>query len=279
MPLPPLEGGDKEARGRVLIVGGSAESPGGALLAGVAALRAGAGKLQLGTCRSTAGLVAVAVPEARVFALEETAEGAISPEAADTLLPMIGKLAALALGPGTLGGEDAAVLARRLLSADDCPPCVLDAACMAAALERTGPKSHAPRIVITPHAGEMARLLKVDKQDVEADPQGAARRAADDLQIVVALKGAVTHVADPAGGAWAHHGGSIGLATSGSGDVLAGIIAGLLARRASLVQATLWAIHLHAEAGRRLARRYGPVGLLARELPAEIPSVMHELSG
>jgi NAD(P)H-hydrate repair Nnr-like enzyme with NAD(P)H-hydrate dehydratase domain len=94
----------------------------------------------------------------------------------------------------------------------------------------------------------------------------------------VALKGAETWIATPQGRCWRHAGGNVGLATSGSGDVLAGLIAGLLARGAPPEQAAAWGIALHARAGRRLCERLGPLGLLARELAAEVPALMHALS-
>jgi NAD(P)H-hydrate repair Nnr-like enzyme with NAD(P)H-hydrate dehydratase domain len=105
-----------------------------------------------------------------------------------------------------------------------------------------------------------------------------ARQAAGLLGCVVALKGGCTYIAAPDGEAWSYEGGSVGLATSGSGDTLAGIIAGLLARGASPLEAAQWGVYLHGEAGNRLCLSVGPLGFLARELLAEIPAVMAELS-
>ena len=95
----------------------------------------------------------------------------------------------------------------------------------------------------------------------------------------MALKGATTIIADPDGHAWRHDGGNIGLAVSGSGDVLAGLVAGLCARGAAIEQAAVWGVALHARAGDRLAGRIGRLGFLAREMPGEVPALMHELSG
>ena len=92
------------------------------------------------------------------------------------------------------------------------------------------------------------------------------------------MKGASTHIVAPQGEAWLCDHGSIALATSGSGDTLAGILAGLLARGASPTLATLWAVFVHGEAGRRLAKRHGTFGLLAREIPGEIPDILRRLS-
>jgi hydroxyethylthiazole kinase-like uncharacterized protein yjeF len=140
------------------------------------------------------------------------------------------------------------------------------------------PGGHAGKIVATPHSGEMAKFLDVPRDQVDNGPLRAARQAAAALQAVVAMKGASTHVVSPDGEAWFCENGSIGLATSGSGDTLAGILAGLLARGTKPALATIWAVYMHGEAGRRLAMRNGTFGLLAREIPVEIPSIMQELS-
>jgi ADP-dependent NAD(P)H-hydrate dehydratase len=129
-------------------------------------------------------------------------------------------------------------------------------------------------VVISPHAGEMARLQGRDKADVDGDGM-AALHGASQWNVVVALKGAVTSIASPEGRLWRHEAGQPGLATSGSGDVLAGLIAGLAARGAALEQAAAWGVVLHALAGGRLARRLGPLGYLARELGGEVPSLMN----
>ncbi|MCO6419494.1 NAD(P)H-hydrate dehydratase [Siccirubricoccus sp. KC 17139] len=278
MPLPRhREGEDKDQRGRVLVIGGSVEVPGGALLAGVAALRAGAGKLQIATCRSTAPQLAVAVPEARVLRLEETPPGGISPAEAPRLAEAADRCDAVLIGPGMMDGEAAAALTAGVLERAE--PArggfVLDAM----ALHRLGAcrevlRNHAGRIVLTPHAGEMAALLGIGRDTVLGDPLAAARQAAAALQAIVAMKGGCTFVVTPQGRAWLYDGGNVGLATSGSGDTLAGVIAGLLARGASPVEAAIWGVYLHGEAGVRLARKRGPVGFLARELLAEIPAIM-----
>ncbi|TDH60562.1 NAD(P)H-hydrate dehydratase [Dankookia rubra] len=279
MPLPRHEEGeDKDARGRILVIGGSTETPGGALLAGLAALRAGAGKLQIATCRSVAPALAVAVPEARVSGLEETPQGGISAAAAGLLAERCGRVDVVLLGPGMLDGAAVSLLTARLLGSTAGACFVLDAAVLQELAGcRAALDGHAGRVVLTPHAGEMAALLGIGRDAVLADPLAAARRAATELQAVVAMKGGCTFIADPGGRAWSCDRGNVGLATSGSGDTLAGIIAGLLARGAEPTEATLWGVFLHAEAGARLARRQGPIGYLARELLAEIPRILADL--
>jgi len=280
IPLPPPdEEGDKEERGRVLVAGGERENPGALLLAGVAALRAGAGKLRLAAPESIAVALGVALPEARVFALEETKHGAISPRAAERLAGLAAGVDALLLGPGMIDEESASALAAGVLERVEVPGVVLDAGCFAClsarrdALHRLG-----GRAVLTPHVGEMAALLGMEKDAVAADPLGIARRAADELRAVVALKGSTTYVAAPGGDAYRYEGGAVGLATSGSGDVLAGLVAGLLARGAEPLRAAAWGVYLHGEAGNALAASRGRIGYLARELSAEVPWIMDGLA-
>jgi len=282
MPLPRhAEGDDKEGRGAVLVVGGSAEVPGAVLLAGVAALRAGAGKLQLATVRSAASGLALAVPEARVTALAETERGEIAPDAARALCGRLPRCGAVLVGPGMLDGAGAGHLVAALLghAAEHGTPFVLDAAALHGLWESSGPLRAgglAGRVAITPHAGEMATLLGVPREEVLRDRLAAAREAATALGVVVAMKGGGTFVVAPDGREWHCGRGNVGLATSGSGDTLAGVIAGLVARGAEVAEATAWGVFLHAEAGDRLARRTGPVGFLARELLAEIPCILAE---
>jgi hydroxyethylthiazole kinase-like uncharacterized protein yjeF len=282
IPLPrPDDAGDKDARGRVLAAGGSAQTPGAILLAGVAALRAGAGKLQLATVRSAAAALGVAVPEALVVALPETRAGEISGEAAGRALAERATMVdALLLGPGMSSDRGAHALVRALVRRlGDEATLVLDAAAVTAL--RDDDEALLPllgRAVLTPHAGEMATLLGVGKQDVEADPTSHARAAAARFGAVVALKGPESWIAEPDGTLYHYAGGSVGLATSGSGDTLAGIVAGLAARGASPAHAAVWGAYLHGEAGEVLARRVGPIGYLARELLDEVPGLMRKLA-
>jgi hydroxyethylthiazole kinase-like uncharacterized protein yjeF len=133
-------------------------------------------------------------------------------------------------------------------------------------------------VLLTPHAGEMAHLTGRDKEQLREEPQEAAVRQAAAWNAVVVLKGPTTCIAAPDGSAWTHRSQAPGLGTCGSGDVLAGLIAGLAARGASPAQAAAWGVALHARAGDRLARRMGELGYLARELAAEIPALMHHAS-
>lgn len=277
----PDEAGDKEARGRVLVVGGAPEMPGALILAATAALRAGAGKLQIATCRSIAQAIGVVVPEARVFALPETKAGGIAPTAAAVIAEHANDVQAVLIGPGMLDERAIAGLMRSLLPRLEDVTLVLDAGALICLKDdKSCLHGLKGRVVLTPHAGEMAGLMDVDKEELEREALKMARRAARELRAVVALKGAETFIAAPsATNTYCNRTGNVGLATSGSGDTLAGIIAGLAARGAPPLQAAAWGVYLHGRAGNLLARKVGPLGFLARELLAEIPGLMSEMAG
>ena len=276
MPLPRHEEEtDKDGRGRVLVIGGSVEVPGAVLLSAIGALRAGAGKLQIATCRSAAINLGLAVPEALVTGLDETDEGGIAPAAAALLVKRADRCDAVLIGPGMADQPAVDALTAALIAGLRRPTLVLDAAALIGLDQQVDAlREHDGRVVLTPHAGEMAGMLGVDRDEVMADPEGTVRRAARMLHAVVALKGTCTLIAAPDGRVWTYGGGGVVLATSGSGDTLAGIVTGLLARGAAPEVGLLWGVLLHGEAGRVLARTRGRVGFLARELLAEVPAIM-----
>lgn len=278
-PLPmPAGDADKASRGRLLVVAGSVGMPGAAVLAGTAALRAGAGRLRIATAASIARDVAMLTPEARVFGVTETALGGLDPIGVATLVANVGTVDAVLVGPGLQDESGSCEFVRLLLRHFRNASVVLDALAMAVAVASTGDPFEQP-VLLTPHAGEVAHLTGDSLDAVRADPAGAALRAARRWRATVALKGATTVIALPSGKVWEHRGDQPGLATSGSGDVLAGMIAGLAARGAALEQAAVWGVALHARAGARLAERMGPLGYLARELAKEVPALMRELQG
>lgn len=277
---PPAVGCDKDERGCVLVVGGAAEMPGAVILAATAALRAGAGKLQIATVQSVAQLIAAHVPEARVFALPETKAGGVALRAVDMVVERAALAQAILVGPGMVDGRAVARLMREILPRLAGTTVVIDAealACLAGEVELL----HALRgdVIVTPHAGEMAQITGMERTLIEVDPRPVAQEMARRMRAVVALKGEETFIAAPDGQIFCNRAGNVGLATSGSGDALAGLIAGLAARGASPLSAAVWGVHLHARAGDRLARRMGRLGFLARELLAEVPRVMTELGG
>lgn len=257
-PLPEADDdGDKLDRGTALVVGGDLSTPGAVLLAGVAALRVGAGRLQLATVPGTATALGVAVPEAKVTGLPPEELGEV---------PLDG-VSAVLIGPGLMSEAVAATVLGTLLPRLEGRPVVLDA--LALHVVDAAPPWPA---VLTPNGTELRVLAGAGQDDV--DNGVLARQVAQDCRAVVATQGWVAH---PDGRAWREEGGSVGLATSGSGDVLAGAVLGLLARGADPVQAACWGQHLHGAAGDRLVVTRGRTGFLARELldvlPAELLSL------
>jgi hydroxyethylthiazole kinase-like uncharacterized protein yjeF len=148
----------------------------------------------------------------------------------------------------------------------------LDAALLHALQPLTDRRSTAP--VLLPHAGELASLLDCDEEMIEKDPIGCGRRAAEHYRSIVLVKGVTSHVVTREGEVWTYSGGAPGLGVSGSGDVLAGIVGGLLARGAEPLNALLWAVWLHGEAGAALAKKVGPIGFFARQIADEVPALL-----
>jgi hydroxyethylthiazole kinase-like uncharacterized protein yjeF len=272
-PLPPIESGDKESHGQILIIAGSRDVPGGALLAAHGAMRAGAGKLQIAAPDVIAVPLGIAMPEAMVVGHASHRDGGFATSALDELGERASKADAIIAGPGLESNHAAAPLAAILLGIGK--PLALDAALLHV-LPECEDQSRAASIppILLPHAGEMASLLGCDPAEVEADPLAAGRRCADRYGATVLVKGVRSHVVVPGGEAWLYSGGGPGLGVSGSGDVLAGITGGLLARGANPLAALLWAVWLHGEAGRNLSEKVGPLGFLARQIPEEIPALL-----
>jgi ADP-dependent NAD(P)H-hydrate dehydratase len=270
-PLPqPDDDGDKHDRGTIAVIGGAAATPGAVLLAGLAALRVGAGRLSIGTAATNASTLGVAVPEAAVTGLLTTPAGDLGEAALDEARELISAADAVLLGPGMGAPSDTLALVSGLL--EHVPTeatIVLDAmALTCGAANRATLGRLADRVIITPNNTEAHHLLGDDATGSDPD---MARALSRQLTAVTVL-GSV--VAAPDGRCWLTKRGNSGLATSGSGDVLAGAIAGLAARGASPLQAALWGLTMHGGAGDRLARRIGPLGFLARELLDELPGVL-----
>ena len=273
----PEPGKDKEARGRLLVLGGTASTPGAVLLAGEAALRAGAGKLQIATAAPVAAALAVAVPEALVAPLRSDYAGNIASSAAGTIAELAEGADAVLLGPGFADVGATVGLLTQVVPRLRCPV-VLDALASAyLGRHRDGLAHLDGQAVLTVNVDELAQTLG-EQEDAEDDPMGAARRLADEVSAVVLCGGQGKFVAAPDGRAWTSAAGGPGLGVSGSGDVQAGIVAGLLSRGAEPAQAAVWGGHVHGSAGDRLAERVGTVGFLAREIAGCIPQLMERLT-
>jgi hydroxyethylthiazole kinase-like uncharacterized protein yjeF len=276
-PLPEPDG-TKYSRGLALVVGGSCSTPGGAMLAGISALRMGAGRLHLATAEGVATQVAVAVPECGTTGLPQDDDGAVTGEDCGVLLEKeLSRADAVLVGPGLSDAEGSARLLHEMVKVlPEGTPIVLDA--FAATTLPDVPaqiaRVLAGRLVLTPNSSELARLVDRDTLS-EDDVVDAALTVARRFGAVVSCGTWI--VAD--GDVWQVTTGDTGLGTSGSGDVVAGAAVGLLSRGAGLVQSLVWAKYVHAAAGDALAARFGRVGYLAREIPPELPLVLGTLRG
>lgn len=270
----PDEQADKNARGRVVVIGGCLSVPGGVRLTAEAALRAGAGKVRVATVKAAAVSIGAFLPEVAVLPLETNAEGEIDAARVD-LDGDLSRCDALVLGPAMGCGRQASLLVADVLKHETEVGLVLDAAALMALGDHASAlRNRASPAVLTPHIGEIAALLERDAAEIESDREGAVVECARWFGSVVVLKGSVSLVASPDGTLFAYSGGNVGLATGGSGDVMAGIAGALIARGAVPLVAALWSVWLHGEAGRRCAEAIGPLGFLASELLRFIPQVM-----
>lgn len=274
--LPSIEGEtDKNKRGKVLVAGGSESVPGALLLTAEAAFRVGAGKVQIAAPARAALALGLHMPEAAVFDLPVNDDGELAATAGDILIRHFDHCDVMVIGPGMSATADTDALLQRLSRSARSEGILLLDAAMIAAVRGVAdePATWAGRLVLTPHYGEMAALMGCDEKAVSPK---LAQEAADRFNAVVVLKAAETWIASP-GGMLAHYaGGGSGLATAGSGDVLAGLIGGLLARGVKLVEAAAWGVWVHGEAGKYLTRKMGPLGFLARELLPAVPSLITE---
>lgn len=272
-PLPPIVDGGKESKGRMLVIAGSREVPGAALLAATAAMRAGAGKLRIATVESIAAGLAIAMPEGRVIALAEHRDGGFAGSAVSRIAELAADADAIVAGPGMARGDQSRRIAETLLRSP--ARLALDAALLHSLSPLDEEElNRAILPVLLPHAGELADLLNADEDEVTADPIANGLRAAQLYRSVVLVKGVTSHVVHPDGRAWTYRGGAPGLGVSGSGDVLAGIVGGLMSRGADPLAALLWSVWIHGEAGAALARKIGAIGFLAREIADQVPALL-----
>jgi NAD(P)H-hydrate epimerase len=264
--------------GRVAIVAGSRGKAGAAVLAARGALRAGAGLVTVFGIPSVAAAVVASLPEAMTSELPER-NGAIAAEAGEVLGKALRDFDAVVIGPGLTVTSDTRNALRAALRT--ALPMVVDAdglnafAGEPAAFAKRSAKRAAT--VLTPHPGEMGRLLSLSTRDVQADRLGAVRRLAKLARCVAVLKGEGTLIAAPSGPVIVNPTGTPLLAASGSGDVLSGIVGAFLAGGASASDAAWSAAWIHGAAGERLARRLGDAGLLASELADALPPQRREV--
>ncbi|HEU4997489.1 MAG TPA: NAD(P)H-hydrate dehydratase [Lapillicoccus sp.] len=268
----------RETGGRLLIVGGSRQTPGAVRLAAEAALRAGAETVQVLTVRSTAPAFAVAVPELFVAGVDETADGEIAPGGFGQAAEMAEQADVVLVGPGFMSPRAAVDLCRPLLPRLSGCRVVIDALAMAVFAAEPAFRFADGQAILSPNSGELGLALDEDPKRAEEDPADAARRLTRRANAVVTSGSATTYVAAPGGEIWVDRAGHDGLAASGSGDVKAGIIAAAFGHLADAEKAAVWGGHVHARAGELVASRVGRVGFLASEVVTAVPEVLTTLT-
>lgn len=266
---------NKGLYGHVLVIGGSVGKAGAAAMAGMAALRAGAGLSTVATAKSALSTVAGFYPELMTEPLPETDAGTISKNAAGLLDELAKQKTVLAIGPGISRHPQTAELVRTLIEKSQ-TLLVLDADGLNAFQGETGKLNGKSRsLVITPHPGEMARLAGCSTAEVQKDRLGVARKFASEHQLIVVLKGNRTLVVTPDGEAWVNTTGNPGMSTGGTGDILTGMVAGMMAQHPDdVLLAVLAAVHLHGLAGDVMRERVGERSLVATDLLHGLPEAI-----
>ncbi len=267
----------KRSVGTALVIAGSVGMSGAAALAAGGALRAGAGLVTVATPASVAGAIDQTVLEAITLALPETGRGTIEASALSTVIDRAAGVDAVAIGPGLSTDAETVELVRKLVASLE-RPLVIDADglnALAADLEPVAQRT-APTL-LTPHPGELARLLRTGSSQIQADRIGAAREAAKRTGAVVVLKGYRSVVAAPSGEAVLVPVGGPALATGGTGDVLTGVATALLAGGLDPFAAGWAAAWVHGRAGDLAAERLGVRSVIAGDLLSTLPQVLHEL--
>lgn len=258
--------------GHVLVVGGSLGKAGAAAMAGVSALRAGAGLSTVATAKSVLVTVAGFHPEIMTEPLAETEAGTIGSAALDQLQPLAKGKTVLAIGPGISRNQETSELVWALIGQREVAA-VLDADGLNAFEGRTNElNGKRGTLVITPHPGEMARLAGCSIPDVQKDRLGTARKFPREHDVIVVLKGHRTLVVQPSGEAWVNTTGNPGMATGGTGDILTGMVAGMIAQRPKdAFSAVIAAVHLHGLAGDVMREKMGEHSLIATDLLTGLP--------
>ena len=279
LPPPRPAGAHKGDFGHLLVVAGATGKAGAAILTARGAVRAGAGLVTAAVPEPIVQTVDGGSIESMSLALPASADGRLAAGAGEAILAAARGKDAVALGPGLGGGEPEAGEIRRAVLACELP-LVLDADGVNAFAGRAGElAARAAATVLTPHPGELGRLLGIAAAEVAADRVGAARRAARETGGVVVLKGHLTLVAGPEGAVWVNTTGHPAMATGGTGDVLTGVVGAFLAQGYEPLEAALLAVHLHGLAGGLAAAERGEIALAAGDLIDLLPAAFRALSG
>lgn len=265
--------------GKLLLIAGSARLPGPAILAARAALRVGCGTVRVAAPKSVATLIGIAVPELMVIPLPETSSGTVAADALAVIEAQYKPCDAAIIGPGLDEHDTTNELCRQLIA--EVPlPAVIDAQALLAYAEQAdtadnGTSKNAR--VWTPHEGELKTLIGQSLEDLGVSREEFAPTFARQQNSTLVLKGRETLIATPDGALYKNTAGTRGMGTAGSGDILAGIIGGLLAQGVEAPRAAVWGVHLHALAGEAAAQKCGDDGMMASDMLEFLPLVLRDL--
>ena len=264
--------------GHAVVIAGSIGKGGAAAMTALGALRSGAGLVTLGLPASVQSIVAGNMPEIMTAPLPETYNKTISFTAIEPIMELIKDKDVVAIGPGLTTNKDTQTVVRKLIKELHIP-IVIDADGLNALVGYVDTlKERESPTVLTPHPGEMARLIGKTSADVQRDRIGIARTFALDYKVYLVLKGAHTVIAEPSGKVYISTTGNPGMATGGTGDVLTGVIAGLIAQRYSVSEAVRIGVFVHGLAGNIGANRRGMMGMIAGDLIDSLPEAFKQLS-
>jgi hydroxyethylthiazole kinase-like uncharacterized protein yjeF len=250
------------------------------LLAANAAMRAGAGVVQVATAASAASAVGIAVPEARIIPLHEVGVSGAVTDDGNRVAELAGRVDAVIVGPGTLEiAPTRSLLYAAVAGLGPETILIIDAAALDVVADDPGLLGPvAERVVLMPNPGEAARLTDRQPEDVQSDPAAVLEELVDRFGAVVAVRGVETWVSAPKEATYCNTGGHRLLGVAGSGDVLGGVLLGFAARGFTPLAATVSAVYAHAHAGERLAAAGPAIGRFARELLDELPAVIEEMT-
>lgn len=268
---------NKGTLGSLLCICGSYGMAGAAIMAGKAALRCGIGLLKIAVPKSIYPVCATNILESVYYPLEETSNGVISSKNTDFLLEMCEKSSAVVIGCGLSVCDDTKNLVQSVIT--NCEkPLVIDADALNCICNKPEIlKNLKAPAIITPHPGEMARLLHSTPKTVNSNRENTAIDFAKKFGVVTVLKGAGTIIASPDGEVYINHTGNSGMATGGSGDVLSGIIGSLLAQGASPINAATAGVFLHGTIGDLAAEKLGKISMLPTDMIDMIPTAYLKL--
>lgn len=268
---------NKGTLGSLLCICGSYGMAGAAIMAGKAALRCGIGLLKIAVPKSIYPVCATNILESVYYPLEETSNGVISSKNTDFLLEMCEKSSAVVIGCGLSVCDDTKNLVQSVIT--NCEkPLVIDADALNCICNKPEIlKNLKAPAIITPHPGEMARLLHSTPKMVNSNRENTAIDFAKKFGVVTVLKGAGTIIASPDGEVYINHTGNSGMATGGSGDVLSGIIGSLLAQGASPINAAAAGVFLHGTIGDLAAEKLGKISMLPTDMIDMIPTAYLKL--